>query len=417
MRDRIAMIARWRGWRADTRLLIVGDSALAGKIVEEIRRRPGCGYQVVGHVNDAPAGEGLGVPRLGALDEVDRVIATARPTGVLVARSERSDRVPWRALLAAQVGGIRVEDAVHVYEGLTGKIAIESLMPDALLLSPELRKSPLDLLGGRLISLVVAFVGLIVLLPVLALIALAVVLDSPGPVFFVQERVGWRGRPFRLLKFRTMHATAAPTSEWARDNEGRITRVGRWLRLWRLDELPQFINILRGDMNLVGPRPHPVTNLALFSARIPYYAARSLVRPGLTGWAQVRYGYANDLDEEIEKMRYDLYYIKRMSLRVDLRILLDSVKTVLSARSPHAAALASPPAGRRSPGPRPGRRADDDGAYPAVPRPTEMPGARAGVADAPPGARPAHGTPGLAGRRVSARDDERVEDGRFGVAP
>jgi len=134
-----------------------------------------------------------------------------------------------------------------------------------------------------------------------------------------------------------MHPVEASPSEWARDNDDRITRVGRWLRRFRLDELPQFVNILRGDMNLVGPRPHPVTNYELFLATVPYYALRATVRPGVTGWAQVRYGYANNLEEETEKMRYDLYYIKHRSFGLDLRILLDTAKIVLLGRDRSAA--------------------------------------------------------------------------------
>jgi lipopolysaccharide/colanic/teichoic acid biosynthesis glycosyltransferase len=129
-----------------------------------------------------------------------------------------------------------------------------------------------------------------------------------------------------------MHPAGGKRSEWARDNSDRITRVGRWLRRFRLDELPQFLNILRGDMNLVGPRPHPVSNFELFTAKIPYYSVRAAVRPGVTGWAQVRYGYANDLAEEIEKMRYDLYYIKHMSVELDLWILFATLKIVLFGR-------------------------------------------------------------------------------------
>jgi lipopolysaccharide/colanic/teichoic acid biosynthesis glycosyltransferase len=161
--------------------------------------------------------------------------------------------------------------------------------------------------------------------------------------------VGRGGRTFRLLKFRTMRPATAATSEWARDNTSRLTRVGRWLRAFRLDELPQLVNILRGDMNLVGPRPHPVSNFPLFvlamrntpdcGEQIPYYALRSLVRPGITGWAQVRYRYANDLCEEIEKMKYDLYYVKHMSLKLDLQILLETVKIVLRGRESAPAPL------------------------------------------------------------------------------
>jgi lipopolysaccharide/colanic/teichoic acid biosynthesis glycosyltransferase len=160
-------------------------------------------------------------------------------------------------------------------------------------------------------------------------IALAIRLDSDGPVLFVQERIGRGGRPFSLLKFRTMHPGERRRSEWVRDNFDRITRVGKWLRHFRLDELPQLVNIVCGEMNLVGPRPHPTCNQSAFLERIAYYGLRSTVRPGVTGWAQVRYGYANNIEEETEKMRYDLYYIKNRTLLLDLGILFKTVGIVL----------------------------------------------------------------------------------------
>ena len=179
----------------------------------------------------------------------------------------------------------------------------------------------------------VALVGLMLAAPLLLIICAAIKLESRGPVLFVQERIGLFGRRFPLLKFRTMVPDPRPSSEWARDNATRITRVGKWLRKFRLDELPQFINILRGDMALIGPRPHPASNYGLFADRIPHYALRCRVRPGVTGWAQVRYGYANNLEEETEKMRFDLYYIKHLSFYLDLRILVDTVKIVLFGRT------------------------------------------------------------------------------------
>jgi len=218
---------------------------------------------------------------------------------------------------------------VNVYERLTGKLAIETLTPSTLIFSGDFKKSRLDLAAGRCLSLLVSIVGLTILSPLLGLVALLIKLDSRGPAFFVQERMGMAGRRFRLFKFRTMHVVDGPTSEWVCDNATRITRIGKWLRKFRLDELPQFFNIMLGDMNLVGPRPHPVSNFELFSDHIPYYWLRAKVRPGITGWAQVRYRYANNLNEETEKMRYDLYYIKHLSLAFDLRILFDTIKTVL----------------------------------------------------------------------------------------
>jgi lipopolysaccharide/colanic/teichoic acid biosynthesis glycosyltransferase len=192
------------------------------------------------------------------------------------------------------------------------------------------------------VSLLAAAAGLVVLLPLLAPIAVAIKLDSRGPVFFRQDRLGVAGRPFPLLKFRTMHQAGKRRSEWVRDNGHRITRVGRWLRRFRLDELPQLLNVLRGEMNLVGPRPHPVSNGRLFMECIPHYRLRSVVRPGITGWAQVKYGYANGLDEETEKMRYDLFYIKHRSLLLDLRILFATLGLLLSDNRSHEGARHRP---------------------------------------------------------------------------
>jgi lipopolysaccharide/colanic/teichoic acid biosynthesis glycosyltransferase len=275
----------------------------------------------------------FGGPSLGSIDALDDIVQRVRPTRIIVALAERPCRLPIYELLRLRANGIVVEDVVDVYERLTGKVAIERVMPSSLTFATDFwPKSGLQLFAGRLLSFAVAIYGLIGLAPLLALIALTIKLDSKGPVFFVQERIGVNGRPFKLIKFRTMHTATWPASEWVRDNQERITRVGKWLRRFRLDELPQFLNILRGDMNLVGPRPHPVSNFALFAERIPYYALRCVVRPGVTGWAQIRYGYANDLEEEIEKMKYDLYYIKHFSFALDLRILRGSVRAVLRGR-------------------------------------------------------------------------------------
>ena len=187
-------------------------------------------------------------------------------------------------------------------------------------------------------SATVAAVAVAITLPMMALVALSILATEKGPALYVQERVGLNGRPFRLLKFRSMRVEKATSSEWERDNEDRITPLGRWLRKLHLDELPQLWNILRGDMDLVGPRPHPVSNHELFARSIPYYSLRSLVRPGLTGWAQVRQGYAQDLSGEIEKMRYDLCAIARPSLRRDLWVLLATVKILLGRPLERAAA-------------------------------------------------------------------------------
>jgi exopolysaccharide biosynthesis polyprenyl glycosylphosphotransferase len=316
------------------RVLILGTTPLASTLIKEIESRPYLGYSVVGVADSTPAPAGF--PRadalLGPLDHLGKILDEVQPHRTIVALAERRARLPVRELLEARVRGCIVEDGVNVYERLTGKLAIETLTPSTLIFSGDFKKSRLNLTAGRAISLVISVLGMAVLSPLLGLVALLIKLDSPGPVFFVQERVGMAAKRFRLIKFRTMHLVDAPPSEWVCDNAQRITRVGKWLRKFRLDELPQFFNVIRGDMNLVGPRPHPVSNFELFIERIPYYSLRAVARPGITGWAQVRYGYANNLDEETEKMRYDLYYIKHLSVSFDLRILFDTVKTVLFGR-------------------------------------------------------------------------------------
>ncbi len=315
------------------RVLILGTSPLAEKLVAELEARPHLGYDVVGLIDDGDRPLPLRLPLFGPVEQLQKIVEDLRPHRIILAMAERRGRLPVDQLLAVRVRfGVLVEDGVRVYERVTEKLAVEALTPSNLIFSRDFRKSWLELGAARTLSLVTAVAGLVCFAPLLALIALAVRLDSRGPVFFIQRRVGRLGREFSLIKFRTMHPATRELSEWVRDNDDRVTRVGTWLRKFRLDELPQFVNVLRGDMNLVGPRPHPVSNYRLFIQNIPYYSLRSVVRPGVTGWAQVRQGYANDLEEETEKMRYDLYYIKHLSLGFDLRILIDTVKIVLFGR-------------------------------------------------------------------------------------
>jgi exopolysaccharide biosynthesis polyprenyl glycosylphosphotransferase len=306
-----------RRGRFAARLVIVGNSPLARQLVTEISAHRHIRQRVAAVVD-------------GPLDRLGGVIEATRPNRIVVAVADRRGQLPMRDLLDATVHGVVVEEGVECYERLTGKIAIEALTPSGLISSRSFRKSHVDLAFGHALSLVVAATALVVLSPLFAIVALAIKLDSPGPVFFVHDRVGLRARRFRMFKFRTMRPADGPTSEWACDNGHRITRTGRWLRKFRLDELPQLINVVRGELNLVGPRPHPVSNFALFSKEIPFYSLRAVVRPGLTGWAQVRQGYANNLEEETEKMRYDLYYIKHMSAWLDMWILLQTVRTIVA---------------------------------------------------------------------------------------
>ena len=307
------------------RLLIVGTSPLTRRVVEAIVRHPRR-YKLVGVVED-------GI-------DLDRLIAARRPDRIIVGFTDRRGRVPLSRLIESRARGIRIEDVAETYERLTGKLALELMAPSRLIFSHEFATARVQPVFERALSLLVAIAGLIVLAPVMLVIALAIKLDSRGPVFFVQQRAGLYRMPFNLVKFRTMHPVVGRHSEWERDNSTRITRCGYWLRRFRLDELPQLINMLRGDMNLVGPRPHPMTNLELLmlTARnlsevsgdaIPYYSLRCSVRPGITSWAQVRYRYANSLEQEVEKIRYDFYYLKHLSVWLDVRILFETVRIIV----------------------------------------------------------------------------------------
>lgn len=325
-------VLRYRPFRE--RVLILGTGPMARQINEEIVSRPQLRFDVIGFVGEAintvwvPGGP----PCLGEASQLERCIQTHSPHRIIVALTEHCGGVPIRQLVDMRLNGIAVEDGEEFYERVTGKIILESLSPSSFVFGRRSGKTRLYRAIGRATSLAVSASGLALTAPLFVVIALAIRLDSPGPVFYVQDRVGQRGRRYKMLKFRTMRPVEQEASMWAGDNRYRITRLGAWLRRFRIDELPQFVNILLGDMNLVGPRPHPASNFALFAASIPEYELRLAVRPGVTGWAQTRYSYADNLEQETEKVRYDLFYIKHMSPWLDLIILFDTIKVVLLGR-------------------------------------------------------------------------------------
>lgn len=326
------MVGKLRDMRDQSRrVLILGSGPLASTLIEEIESAQNPRYTVAGTVDDQVPEPGSSDHKrwLGPCDALEEVVNRVHPAFIIVALADRRDRLPLQTLLNARVRGIVVEDALDFSERLMGKLAIEAIRPSMLILAKGFRNHGAADLTARVVSVLGAIAGLVICAPLLVAIGIAIALDSRGPMFFIQQRAGRNGRPFGLLKFRTMHPCDEPRSEWVSDNVDRITRIGHYLRRFRLDELPQLVNVVRGDMNLVGPRPHPVTNQAVFMEKIAYYGLRSTVRPGVTGWAQIRYGYANNLAEETEKMRYDLYYIKNRSLWLDVRILLETVATVL----------------------------------------------------------------------------------------
>jgi lipopolysaccharide/colanic/teichoic acid biosynthesis glycosyltransferase len=306
-------------------VLVLGEGPIAARVVEAVDakvRGEEVGEHIIVGVIDL-TGDGAG-----GYAQIDEALRSARPDRIVVAAVDRQVPLPLRQLLEGRLHGIAVEDWVPFYERLAGKTALESLTPVSVAFGDGFGEARLHAAFARAVGLVATLIGLTLLAPFLLLVALAIRITSPGPIFFVQPRVGRYGRPYGLIKLRTMHVTTKAPSEWAQDNDYRITPIGRWLRRFRIDELPQLINVLKGDMNVVGPRPHPVSNYLPFMDRIPHYALRSVVRPGITGWAQVRYGYANNLEQEIEKMCFDLFYIRNVSIWLDLRVLLETVRVV-----------------------------------------------------------------------------------------
>ena len=329
---RLAFIGLTSDPHLEDRILIVGTGTLAQTVARQIRTQHDFAYRIVGFIEDPAAGDNGGAaPVLGAPADLARLIDCYRVDRIVVGLADRRGRLPIQELLHAKLSGVCVEDAATTYERITGKILVDDLKPSWLIFSDGFQASRLTRVAKRTFDLVCALVGFVLALPLMALTAIAVRLDSPGPIFYCQERVGENGRPFTLCKFRSMRTDAEQgTPIWATDKDDRVTRVGRFIRLTRLDELPQFWNVLRGEMSFVGPRPERPFFVQQLEAVVPFYAARHAVKPGVTGWAQVKYRYGASVEDALEKLRYDLYYIKHRSLVFDLTILLDTVKVIIA---------------------------------------------------------------------------------------
>jgi sugar transferase (PEP-CTERM system associated) len=323
--------------RPRERLLVAGTGPAAVELVRELLdRREELGVEIVGFVDPDPetAGEAPANPGvIGLLGDIPRIVAEHNVDRVVVSMADARGRLPMDDLLRMKLNdGVRFAHLATVYEEYTGKIAIENLRPSWFIFSEGFRKSRRRLAGKRAVDFVAAAVGLALASPVLLACAALVRLTSAGPAIYRQQRVGMHGRVFTILKFRSMRqdAEAATGAVWARPgHDPRTTAVGRILRRTRLDELPQLWNVLRGDMSLVGPRPERPEFVEGLTRDIPYYGQRHVVRPGLTGWAQVRYAYGASAEDAMQKLQYDLYYIKNMSPGLDWFILLETIKTVL----------------------------------------------------------------------------------------
>ncbi len=252
---------------------------------------------------------------------------------VVVAMEDRRGALPVQELLNLRLRGVVIEDASFVMERLLGKLSLDGLHPSSLIFTHGFNVKAIHQISRRIVSIIVSFIALVICLPVIPVLMVAIRLSSPGPIFFRQTRVGLGGRHFSVIKFRTMRQDAeANGAVWATQDDPRITKLGKWMRMTRLDEIPQLWNVLRGEMGFVGPRPERPEFVEMLSSKIPYYDFRHLIRPGITGWAQVRYKYGASIEETKNKLEYDLYYIKHLSLGLDLLIMFETVKTIILRR-------------------------------------------------------------------------------------
>ena len=329
---RLAFSVLMRAPRLVENVLIVGTGPTAVGVARQIFQQHDFAYHIVGF-----AGEGStahlppGYPRLlGAPGDIGDLVTRHSIDRIIVAVADRRGRLPVEELVHAKLSGVCVEEAAATYERLTGKIMLENIKPSWLIFSDGFRVSRIRRFLKRLVDVLLSIVGLVVAAIPMALTAFAVWLETGRPVLYKQERVGQHGRRFALFKFRSMRVDAeGATPIWASQQDDRVTRVGRFIRITRLDELPQLWNVLRGDMSFVGPRPERPYFVEMLSEEIPFYHERHAVKPGITGWAQVKYRYGASIEDATEKLRYDLYYIKHLSVIFDLTIVFDTVKVIL----------------------------------------------------------------------------------------
>ena len=331
VRSGFAVLVRTDPFRE--RVLFLGATPTAAQLIGELEaNHPG--YEILGYVDDRPEDQVVGANGfrvLGPTRELCEIANAHAVSTIVVCLTERRGTFPLQPILACKLRGIHIEDWPALYEKLTGKIVVQNLRPSWLVFSEGFTRTVATRAAKRAIDLLLASFVLALGWPIFLMVALAIRMDSPGPIFFRQERVGERGQSFTLLKFRTMRHNAEAQSGpvWAVQDDPRVTRVGYWLRKTRLDELPQIWNVLLGEMSFIGPRPERPHFVVQLQEKIPYYVQRHSVKPGITGWAQVRYPYGSSIHDAEEKLQYDLYYIKNMSGLLDIDILLSTIRVVL----------------------------------------------------------------------------------------
>jgi sugar transferase (PEP-CTERM system associated) len=319
------------------RILIVGSGNLAVEVARQVLDRPDAGFRIVGFVGTDSdlLGKSLINPRvIGMTEDLDKIVKREGIDRIVVAMGERRGQLPTDKLLKLSLAGdVSIEEGATFYERVTGRVSLSMMRPSWLIFTGRGRQARLSGIVRNGVHRLVALIGALLSLPLVLLTAILIKIDSRGPVFFQQERVGKNGRPFVLTKFRSMTLNAEKAGPvWASKGDERTTRVGRIIRKTRVDEIPQFWNILRGEMSFVGPRPERPHFVAQLAQEIPYYDQRHLIAPGLTGWAQINYPYGASIEDARQKLQYDLFYIKNHSLILDAIILFETIKIILFGR-------------------------------------------------------------------------------------
>lgn len=318
------------------KIILIGSGEICQGIIDKINDQIDCGFTLVAVVEESGNGRRLIIhdPDTARFDGYDNLYTKAIQAGVdkiVVAIREKRGAFPLEELLQCRVEGMEIIQGDTFYEMLTGKVIVSSTNPTWFIFSEGFKKTWLKMSLKRIEDVVSSLGLLVVLAPIILVTALVIKLDSKGPLIYAQERLGKRKRPYKVYKFRSMRTDAEKNTGpvWASKDDDRVTRVGHFIRKWRIDEIPQLWNVLRGDMSLVGPRPEREFFITKLEEQIPYYSERFSVKPGLTGWAQVCYGYGDSIEDAIEKLNYDLFYIKNISIFMDIVIIFRTVKTVI----------------------------------------------------------------------------------------
>ena len=319
------------------RILIVGSGNLAVEVAREVLNRPDAGYRIVGFVgtDSELLGKSLINPRvIGLTEQLGEIVKRENIDRIVVAMGERRGQLPTDGLLQLSLAGdVSIEEGASFYERVTGRVSLNMMRPSWLIFSGRGRQAKLTTVSRNTVHWLVALLGFTLSLPIMLVTAILIKLESKGPVFYNQERVGKNGRTFVLTKFRSMKVDAEKSGPvWASKGDDRTTRVGRIIRKVRIDEIPQFWNILRGQMSFVGPRPERPHFVAQLAEEIPYYEQRHLIAPGLTGWAQIKYPYGASIEDARQKLQYDLFYIKNFGLVLDAIIMFETIKIILFGR-------------------------------------------------------------------------------------